>query len=390
MSLLTVVINYDVLFFIVNVLAIVNLLILSLFLIVRKDNSLPNYVLAANIFLPITNFTFNLLLLSGFAIKYPKLILFTVSAVNSTFPLLFYIYIRLLTGKSLKKIVVYLPWLVIFMATIVFQWYFLHLSFDEQAKFISMLAQGQPPASFTKINMTFFFVTLVYSIMSIVESRKYFVKNDAKNPIKVLRARFVQTFSGVILLLVILVILFYLTIPYKWVELMVLPISMNIVFFVIVFSAQKSASIFSYEDFKNFQEEANQVDVGEKLQKIKKLYPKIDVEIIHRVLNNEIENKFYLDPNISLTVLSEKHNVSKNHFSTFIKEMYGLNFSEFINKFRVEYAKEIIARQGSEKLSMEGIGLKSGFNSRASFYRAFKKFTSQTPTEYFHNIHRVK
>jgi AraC-like DNA-binding protein len=51
----------------------------------------------------------------------------------------------------------------------------------------------------------------------------------------------------------------------------------------------------------------------------------------------------------------------------------------------VDKAK-ILLRDKLDKLTIEGIARESGFNSRASFYRAFKKYTAVSPSEFINQL----
>ncbi|MEM8508760.1 MAG: helix-turn-helix domain-containing protein [Bacteroidota bacterium] len=90
----------------------------------------------------------------------------------------------------------------------------------------------------------------------------------------------------------------------------------------------------------------------------------------------------YLEKELTLYTLAEQLGVQSNHLSQVINSLEGKNFFDFINTYRVESAKEKIRDGNCQKLTLLGIAFDSGFNSKASFNRAFKKVTGQTPTEY--------
>ena len=45
-------------------------------------------------------------------------------------------------------------------------------------------------------------------------------------------------------------------------------------------------------------------------------------------------------------------------------------------------AKKMLENEEFDNYTVVAIGLESGFNSKTSFYQAFKKHTRQTPSEY--------
>ena len=92
--------------------------------------------------------------------------------------------------------------------------------------------------------------------------------------------------------------------------------------------------------------------------------------------------KPYLNPELNIYQLSDKLNLKKHHLSQVINEKSGMNFFDFVNTFRVEELKRNLADQSMKNLTLLGIGLESGFNSKATFNSAFKKFTGLTPSDF--------
>ncbi|TSE07117.1 AraC family transcriptional regulator [Aquimarina algiphila] len=92
------------------------------------------------------------------------------------------------------------------------------------------------------------------------------------------------------------------------------------------------------------------------------------------------EDKPYLDNQIRISHLAKKLNISKHHMSQVINEHFDLSFFDFINTYRVDQAKHMLTKDNN--LNMTEILYSCGFNNRVSFYKAFKKFTKMTPSEY--------
>lgn len=87
----------------------------------------------------------------------------------------------------------------------------------------------------------------------------------------------------------------------------------------------------------------------------------------------------YLNPNLSLRTLSRHIAVPPNYVSQTLNGHIGESFFDYINRWRIEHAKPMLA-QGTE--TVLNITYDIGFNSRSSFYKAFKKETGQTPTAF--------
>lgn len=95
-----------------------------------------------------------------------------------------------------------------------------------------------------------------------------------------------------------------------------------------------------------------------------------------------INNNEYLNPNIKLGYLSEKLNLSEGYISQIINQNYSGNFNDYINTLRIEDAKKMLADSTFNNYTITAIGLECGFNSKTSFYSAFKKATGKTPSVY--------
>lgn len=95
-----------------------------------------------------------------------------------------------------------------------------------------------------------------------------------------------------------------------------------------------------------------------------------------------MKHKRYLDPLFGLHNLALEMGLSDSQLSKIINTYSSYNFSDYINKLRVDYAKNILIDNNYKDYTIIAIGLECGFNSKSTFYTAFKKFTSQTPAVY--------
>jgi AraC-like DNA-binding protein len=84
----------------------------------------------------------------------------------------------------------------------------------------------------------------------------------------------------------------------------------------------------------------------------------------------------YRDPNLSLWALAHHVGVSTNYVSQALNEHLGQSFFDYVNGWRIEAAKPLIHEGGR---TVEEVAYEVGFNSRSSFYTAFKRRTGQTP-----------
>ncbi|MDI1306522.1 MAG: helix-turn-helix domain-containing protein [bacterium] len=93
--------------------------------------------------------------------------------------------------------------------------------------------------------------------------------------------------------------------------------------------------------------------------------------------------KPYLKKKYSIREFALDCDIPVHHLSIVINREYGCNYTDFINRYRINY---IIVHRYDENwssFSFEGLSSEAGFNSRNSFLNAFKKVTGQTPSDYF-------
>ena len=93
-------------------------------------------------------------------------------------------------------------------------------------------------------------------------------------------------------------------------------------------------------------------------------------------------DKPYLNPDLTIQDLSDTLDISRHHITQVINEQLKKNFYMFVNEFRVEEAKQRMADQHNDHLTMLAIAYDSGFNSKSGFNSIFKRVTGLTPSQY--------
>lgn len=108
-----------------------------------------------------------------------------------------------------------------------------------------------------------------------------------------------------------------------------------------------------------------------------------ELEEIKRRLNHVLqEDKPYLLQEITLNSLAELVGTTDKKLSAYLNHTLNTSFYDFINSYRVNAVKEKLESEEYEKYSLLGIAYTCGFNSKSSFYRAFKKEAGCSPTSY--------
>jgi AraC-like DNA-binding protein len=98
--------------------------------------------------------------------------------------------------------------------------------------------------------------------------------------------------------------------------------------------------------------------------------------------------ELYKNPDLKLNELARKINISGHQLSQLLNDNLGKSFAAYINEYRIDKACELIAENSSLKL--EEIGYEVGFNSKSTFYTAFKKHKNTTPTLHRDQVNEVR
>lgn len=101
-----------------------------------------------------------------------------------------------------------------------------------------------------------------------------------------------------------------------------------------------------------------------------------------KLLQQFEKERRYLDPELKLEHLARALELPPKTTSYIINEGFGKSFNDLLNEYRVEEVKKRLTDPRFQHYSLLSIGYDAGFNSKATFYRAFKKATGQTPREY--------
>lgn len=99
-----------------------------------------------------------------------------------------------------------------------------------------------------------------------------------------------------------------------------------------------------------------------------------------------LDKALYKDPNLKLNDLASHINITPHLLSQLLNENVGKSFPTYINEFRIEEACRLI--RTDDRLTFEAIGYEVGYNSKSTFYAAFKKIRDTTPALFKENLSR--
>lgn len=104
---------------------------------------------------------------------------------------------------------------------------------------------------------------------------------------------------------------------------------------------------------------------------------------IHARIRQAMEEQhLYNDSELTLPALSETVGAPTYHISQVLSELAGANFYDFVNQYRVEAAKRLLQDPDKKHYTVLAIAFESGFNSKTTFNKVFRKATGLTPTAY--------
>ncbi|RYD78554.1 MAG: AraC family transcriptional regulator, partial [Sphingobacteriales bacterium] len=111
---------------------------------------------------------------------------------------------------------------------------------------------------------------------------------------------------------------------------------------------------------------------------------KLNVEdaqaIIHK-LNKAMEEKLlYKNANLKVSDLAKEIRVPGHQLSQVLNDNIEKNFTLFVNEYRISEACKILSAHNN--LTIDAIADEVGFNSRSTFFAAFKKIKGMTPSSF--------
>ncbi|WP_172276937.1 helix-turn-helix domain-containing protein [Chryseobacterium sp. LAM-KRS1] len=325
-------------------------LLLSIFLITAKSKRrLPNYLFAAFLLTSVID-------LSGFFV-YPSgnfMQSFKSSSILLQMPL-YYLYVKSacyynfsLSKKHLVHGLPFLFFLVLFLVTqmsaqadqvfdifTIIQYYYYIIAVFLELRIFKKLYRDNYSGNHSHIYRWLIQITVLFLIGNFFVLLRDFVKNNGS------LFTYLYTFSCLFVLFMI-----------SW----------------FVLNSLYRPNLFAGIDKDLVPLKIESGDHHEKPQQLKDLMELMETE------------KPYLDDSLTLQKLAEKFNMPEKQLSLLINQYAGKHFFDFINEFRIKDAQLLLKDQ--PQLTVLEVLYQVGFNSKSSFYTAFKKETGITPTDY--------
>ncbi len=283
----------------------------------------------------------------------------------SMFPVFFRAHIYSLLRIKTKSLLLHIVLLVFWGFSVYYMVVFYLKNPTDQNVYFQQIVSGDFPESFVRLNQLFLLLILTYFTEAgfKVFKRLDYKKSSLSNLFVQVR-KYTQQFWSMMIFNYVVVLIFSLFVSEKNVEYAVIPMCMNVVFFFILLNLRNYSNHYKFEEIEDT------------------LNNEYSEEVLRLVNSALHEKKMFLESDCSLDKLAEEIAVPKNKISRAINGGHLVSFNDYINSLRIAHAREILADFNPKSDTIEGVGYSSGFNSKASFYRAFKKFTAQTPTQY--------
>ena len=107
-----------------------------------------------------------------------------------------------------------------------------------------------------------------------------------------------------------------------------------------------------------------------------------EVGEIQNGLKMIMENKIFLEPELTINGLAQKLNCSRHHLSQVLNEHLKQSYYDYINNFRVNEVMILLRDPARQHQKIASIAYDAGFNSLSTFNEVFKKTTGQTPSQF--------
>lgn len=104
-----------------------------------------------------------------------------------------------------------------------------------------------------------------------------------------------------------------------------------------------------------------------------------DEQLMQRIIRLMEEQRPYLDSDLKQADVATALGVRLDEVSRCINSN-AFNFSQFVNGYRIEYAKQLMLRKPGIKMTQ--VAIESGFSNDTNFFRTFKAIVGMTPSEW--------
>ncbi len=114
----------------------------------------------------------------------------------------------------------------------------------------------------------------------------------------------------------------------------------------------------------------------------KELVKAEDEDLKNKITRLFEEDNIFADSELNLHKLAQLLDTNTQYLSKYINNNFNCSFSFLVNSYRISMSKKLIKDPSKSHLSLLGIAMEVGFNTKNTFTRAFRKHCGMTPSEY--------
>ena len=345
----------------------------------KKGNRIANRFLALLIFFFSFYFAFISLFWSKYLIVFPNLAQ-TTTIVNYLWGPLFYLYVSELLQKNksfnYKNLFHFTPAAV----SIIYYSRFYFIDHEKKVNYVKLMISDESyGGSATTLLLSAIVIVHIFmhTIFAVKKLKNYSEKNKAaSNTLDFVNYKWLQKLSvgfvGFFLSWFIYEILMYSGIKYHVeVDYLITFFGVVIVYTAAIISLRQPEIISGTSEIKGEPKYERTVISKEEAENY--------LSQLNSLMN---EDKLFLNSELNIRMLAETIGISHHKLSQVINEFTKMNFSDYLNKYRIEEAKQRLVNPNYASVTVLSIAYDVGFNNKASFNNAFKKITGQTPTEF--------
>jgi AraC-like DNA-binding protein len=116
-----------------------------------------------------------------------------------------------------------------------------------------------------------------------------------------------------------------------------------------------------------------------------------EIQNIRELVKTFLEkHQGYRKPELSLLILANEIDTTTNKLSWVLNNSYKKTFYELVNEYRVADFAQKIRQNKHKEFTLISLAYEVGFNSKSTFYKAFKEITKMTPSQYIKQIKNSK
>lgn len=282
-----------------------------------------------------------------------------------------------------------------FLPFIIYKIYYIQVYFISTHELTSIMQQielNNPPFHITFFSLLVAVVGVVYVIIALIVFKRYSIKiqniYSSLDKVNLNWLRFFTYAAMLVWAIVLIENLFSAMGIDMSRSFMLVPLLTSIFVYATGYIGMYKTEIFEQPDVQKNLIQAHEIEERilsrEKNQRYEKsgLTEQKASQYLKKLREMMIEEKPYLNPNLTLNDLSEKLNISSHNLSEILNTQLQQNFFDFINQYRVNEVKKYLEDPNKDYFTLFSIALDAGFNSKSGFNSIFKKYLNITPSEY--------